>query len=523
VLRDFRQADSGEAFEADLCVIGAGPAGIAIARELSNTRHQVILLEGGGLEFAREAQDLYRGTNTAGGFGLHTSRFRMFGGTTYVWGGWCAPLDELDFQKRDWVSYSGWPIGMHELLPYYERAQPLCELGRYRYSVPEWPEFAAATLALDPDKLEHKLWQLSQPPTRFGESYLDALRQSPNVTLLVHANVTEIVAAENAASVQELQIASLDGRRGRVRARAYVLACGGIETPRLMLASNRVEQAGLGNGHDLVGRFFMEHPHPDAGGVLLSADAEALRPYFDAPTGEERVVLGLGPSERAQRRLGILNCSLAIRGPLHFEPSEGWDSLIKLSRAFGDRRWPDSAGKHMLNVLRDLDDVLREGYRRSRSGPVQGFAFLARSECAPNPANRVTLSEERDALGLNRPRLDWSVGTQDRVTVERSMMLLAEELGRLEIGRVRINELLLTEGPQWIENLSWFGHHMGTTRMSENPRSGVVDPDCRVHGIANLYVASSSVFPTAGYANPTLTILALALRLADHLRGQLPA
>jgi choline dehydrogenase-like flavoprotein len=518
VLRDLKQDDVGKLLQADLCIVGGGMAGIALAKEFANTGHSVVLLESGGLQFDRPTQDLYQGTNVRGDFSLTTSRFRMLGGTSYVWGGWSAPLDEIDFQQREWVPHSGWPITRAELVPYYRRAQPLCELGAYRYTVPEWPSIAARALALDPNLLEHKFWQLS-PQTNFGEKYLGELRQAPNITLLLNASATELVSAADARSVSAVQVAALNGRQTRVRARAYVLACGGIEIPRLMLASNRVEANGLANGNDLVGRYFMEHPHPDAGGVLLTGDVESFRPYFDRQVGKEQVVLGIGPSAGAQRRLHLLNSSIAVHGELRFEPSDAWDSLMKLSRAFDERSWPSNAGTHVMNILGDLDGVLREIYLKYRQGPIRGFSFTGRTESTPNPNNRVTLEPERDALGMPRVRLDWKPATADRLTMAKTMQLVAQEFGRLGVGRVRVNELLLQDDLRWSDNLSWFGHHMGTTRMSADAKTGVVDPNCRVHGMENLFVASSSVFPTSGYANPTLTILALALRLGDHLKA----
>ena len=518
MLRDLKQDDVGKLLQADLCIVGGGMAGIALAKEFANTGRSVVLLESGGLQFDRPTQDLYQGTNVRGDFSLTTSRFRMLGGTSYVWGGWSAPLDEIDFQQREWVPHSGWPITRAELVPYYRRAQPLCELGAYRYTVPEWPSVAARALALDPNLLEHKFWQLS-PQTNFGEKYLGELRQAPNITLLLNASATELVSAADARRVSALQVAALNGRQTRVRARAYVLACGGIEIPRLMLASNRVEANGLANGNDLVGRYFMEHPHPDAGGVLLTGDVESFRPYFDRQVGKEQVVLGIGPSAHAQRRLHLLNSSIAVHGELHFEPSDAWDSLMKLSRAFDERSWPSNAGTHVMNILGDLDGVLREIYLKYRQGPIRGFSFTGRTESTPNPNNRVTLEQERDALGMPRVRLDWKPATADRLTMAKTMQLVAQEFGRLGVGRVRINELLLQDDLHWSDNLSWFGHHMGTTRMSADAKTGVVDPNCRVHGMENLFVASSSVFPTSGYANPTLTILALALRLGDHLKA----
>lgn len=513
---DFRTADSPDEFVADICIVGAGPAGIAMAREFARSRRSVLVLESGGMSVDGQAQELNRGVNTRGDFSLEATRFRALGGTSWVWGGWCAPFDEIDFSSRHWVPHSGWPIALADLRPYYERAQPLCDLGPFRYDVQEWPALAARALALDPGKLEHKLWQLS-PPTRFGEKYAEELRQIPNVTVLLYATATELLLDAGTRALAGIRVSSRAGRQARVRARAYVLATGGIETPRLMLASHSVASAGVGNDHDLVGRFFMEHPHPDAGGVSLSVDVEDVRPYFDRGFGDAPVVMGLGPSAAAQARLGILNSSVAVSDPLHSTPSQGWESLIKIVRGVESREWPENSGSLALDVLRDLDDVLREVYRRSRSSPVEGFRLMARTEAAPNPSNRVVLDRDRDPLGSPRARLEWRVGSLERETVEKTMRLVAEEFGRLDKGRVRISELLTADDTRWSENLAWFGHHMGTTRMSDNPRQGVVDRDCRVHGLPNLFIASSAVFPTGSYANPTLTILALALRLADHL------
>jgi choline dehydrogenase-like flavoprotein len=518
MLVDFRELESGQLFEADVCVVGAGAAGITLAHELAGTNRSVIVLESGGLDFERDVQDLYAGTNIHRYFSLTTSRFRMLGGTTHVWGGWCAPLDEIDFGVREWVPHSGWPITKQDLLPFYQRAQPYCELGRYRYDVSQWPSISADTLNLDPTKLAHRMWQLS-PPTRFGSVYLAALSDASNVTVMLHATVVEISTDESATRARSVRIADLSGREATLRAKVFIVACGGIETARLLLASNRIEPAGLGNRSDALGRYFMEHPHPDAGGVLLTDHAASLRAYGVTTLGQRRVTVGIGPSADAQARLGILNSSVAVAQSLHSDPTDAWASLIKLSRAFRERRWPDSAGSHIFNVLRDLDDVVHEAYLRSADGEVRGFYLTARTEIAPNPSNRVTLDHERDALGVPRVRLNWNVSSLDRESVATTMRLIAEEFGRLGVGRLRVNELLFTDDNRWCENLSWFGHHMGTTRMSDDAGKGVVDSDCRVHGIANLYVASSSVFPTSGFANPTLTILALAVRLADHIKS----
>lgn len=518
MLAYFEEIATGSHLEADVCIVGGGPAGIAVAKELDNTGLSVLVVESGGLDFDRPTQDLYRGVNDRGDFKLHKSRYRLLGGTSYVWGGWCAPLDAADFQPKAWVPGSGWPLTLNDLLPYYRRAQPLFDLGKYRYEVSDWNFGDTRVLALDPVKLSHRLWQLS-PLAHFGEAYVNDLRRSENVRLLLFANATEIETDPDHTKVTGISIRDLHGRRARVTASAYVIACGGIETARLLLASRTRNPKGVANGQDLVGRYFMEHPHPDAGGVVFSASPDAMRPYAERDFESERIILGLGPSPAAQERLQILNCSVALHGSIHHQPSEGMDSLIKIARAFEAGQWPDNAGQHAWRVLSDLDDVLKESYLRTREGPVRGFGLIARTEVAPNPENRVTLMSEKDELGMPRVRLQWNVGELERVTIEQTIRLMAQEFGRLDAGRIQINELLLEESDAWSRNLSWFGHHMGTTRMSTDPRKGVVDPNCRAHELSNLFVASSSVFPTSGYANPTLTIVALAIRLADHLRA----
>jgi choline dehydrogenase-like flavoprotein len=190
MLIDFRGGQLGGELDADLCIIGAGAAGIAIAREFTGTHRSVIVIESGGLTFDEQVQDLYAGVNPREDFSLSTSRFRMFGGTTSVWGGWCAPLDDLDFQRREWVANCGWPIRRSDLLECYARAQQVCKLGRFRYTVPEWPSLAAGALTLDRAKLEHRLWQLS-PPARFGVVYRSELEQARNVRVVLNATATK--------------------------------------------------------------------------------------------------------------------------------------------------------------------------------------------------------------------------------------------------------------------------------------------------------------------------------------------
>jgi choline dehydrogenase-like flavoprotein len=241
VFLDFRTVDDNALFEADLCIIGAGAAGITIARELAGSHIQVCLVEAGGLEFEPDVQDVYAGANIGHPyFDLDVARLRFFGGTTNHWTGQCAPLQPIDFRSRSWVAHSGWPITRQDLDPFYRRAQSICQLGPFAYGAEVWSQIGVEPHAFDPDEVELCFWQRS-PPTNFGEAYRTDLERAANVRVLLHGNVTNIATDSSAAVVQHLDVRTLDGKNGRIRAKIYVLACGGIENARLLLLSDSVE------------------------------------------------------------------------------------------------------------------------------------------------------------------------------------------------------------------------------------------------------------------------------------------
>ena len=265
MLHDALEIADGTVLEADLAIVGAGPAGITLARAVAGRGRRVLLLEGGGREYEADSQDLYAGTNVGlPYYELEAARLRMLGGTTNHWTGRSVPLDANVFEHRDWVPHSGWPFGLDELLPYYQRAQEVLKLGPFVYQ----PE-PAARLPLDPAVIRHGFRQIHQ--FSFGEAYGPELAAADQIDLVLHANVTDIQAHADLRRVERLAIRTLDGRRLSARARAFALACGGLETARLLLASNRQAPAGLGNQNDVVGRYFMEHLDADSG-VFLPSD-----------------------------------------------------------------------------------------------------------------------------------------------------------------------------------------------------------------------------------------------------------
>jgi choline dehydrogenase-like flavoprotein len=483
---DARHVPDASVLECDVCIVGAGAAGITIAREFLGRPVQVVLLESGWLKPDAETQSLYAGeVSERRYFDLDAARSRYFGGTTNVWTGECRPLDAQDFERRDWVPDSGWPFGLDELLPFYKEAQSVCQLGPYGYTADDWRGHGVRPMAIEGGRIQSYAFQYS-PPTRFGAVYRNELRQARNVVTYLGANVVDLETPAPAQRVSAVKVACLTGTSFRVAARAFVLATGGIENARILLLADRVQPAGLGNGHDLVGRYFMEHIYLDAA-AEIRAPTGAIGEFYTSGHWVDgrrvRGILGLDPAVRRRERLTNY-CGVIV------EPRASM--LTRLRNAIADVRAKAAPRTyHLKNVM----------------------------EQAPNADSRVTLGQDRDRLGCRRPVLRWRLSSIDKSTAHRAHAILGEELTRSGVGHM--TSTMGGEADPWPTSVRGARHHMGTTRMHADPRRGVVDADCRVHGIANLYVAGSSVFPTVGAANPTLTIVALALRLARHLQNRL--
>jgi choline dehydrogenase-like flavoprotein len=529
MIESLKSSGTRGAIETDLCIIGAGAAGIALAREFIGRATQVLVVEGGGLAAESESQDLYRGESVGPlDYDLVSTRMRFFGGSTNCWAGYCSPLTSLDLAQRPWIPHSGWPIGIETLAPHYPRAQELLDLGAFDYATTGFEGGAGGLVRFDPVKLVNRMWQRS-PPSRFGPKYRGELAAAQNVRVLLDANATELLSDRDSKRVTGLRLAALEGGPIEVRARGFVLALGGIENARLLLLSRAREPNGLGNRHDRVGRYFMEHPLLLAATVAPTDAADWVRNYADfALPGGGRGTACIAPSDRAQRSDEILD-AVATLAFGQIDPNSGSQALERLWEGWSRRELPEDWSEDVLRVLADIDDAAANVYHRLRDVPhpapmLDGdrLSVYVHLEQAPDPENRVTLGEERDALGLPRARLRWGLGEPERRTANRVMRLLAEELGRLSLGRLRYEDWLLADQGRWPE-VGIKCHHMGTTRMSDDPRRGVVDRECRVHGLENLWIAGSSVFPTSGFANPTLTILAMTLRLASTLRERFPS
>jgi choline dehydrogenase-like flavoprotein len=532
VLLDLRSADDGLSFETDVCVIGAGAAGISLCRHLRKRGHNICLIESGGLDFEQQTQDLYDGPNLGMTYyDLVDARLRFFGGTTNIWGGRCTPLEPLDFERRSWVPHSGWPIQAQTLERHYQIAHASLDLGEYAYDERVWQALGEPVPEFDAERMISRFWRFDTVKERFSAQRCQDLLQDALVTTLLHANVTHLQANPNANGLDHIVVSTLEGRRSQVRARTYVLACGGIENPRLLLAARDVQKNGIGNDNDLVGRFFMEHQHGRAGRVHTE-DPFGLWHLFR----KRRIARGppvaptLLASPDLQRQAGILNTALTFK--LQRDPSQGLLLNDRVYRHLKHQLPPDRTRRRLWHAYRDVRGWVQRNLKpkieRLRSGTGTRHLYaMVRAEQAPNPNSRVILSGERDALGVLKASLDWQLSDMDKQTISVLAENLGEELSRLGLGTVEPAGWLLDPSPKWpvdptVSKHPIGGyHHMGTTRMSSTPRTGVVNEHGRVHGYHNLYIAGSSVFPTGGWANPTLTILALVHRLSEHLDTRL--
>ncbi len=508
---DLRSVPDGTEIAAEICVIGAGAAGITLAREFNGSGLACALLESGGTEFDSKTQELYAGDDIGRPFlDLTTCRLRYFGGTTNHWAGWCLPLDPIDFEAREGLPYRGWPFGRLAMYRWYRRAQNVCQIGPFDYAPEDWGVIPSKSPA--PFRGPHFIPQIVQlsPPTRFALAYGPELQSSSNITVFLQANACRFEMNDAGSEVESLSVRTLTGRGYKVKAKVFVVAAGGIENARLLLASGPTEGQGLGNGRGLIGRFFMTHINFWAG--LLAVAHPPTDFYFDP--GYQRTY-----KDGSVSRLFVPFVSLSDDTMRQRQLPN-----IKLLWNYEIAGTASATGvlKEIHSVLHDVqgrpEHVYGKVFRRE-GALVTGPKLFLNLEPVPNPNSRIQLSRERDAIGMLKVAVDWNLTAEDKRNGVAILRLLGAEMARTGFGRLRS---FLEDGDdaKWPADMYGDQHHLGSTRMHRDPSLGVVNEDCRVHGVANLYVAGASVFPTAGAANPTLTIVALALRLADHLKDK---
>jgi choline dehydrogenase-like flavoprotein len=528
---DARRLDDASSIEAEICIVGGGIGGITLALELEAHGIGTCLIESGGFVADEATRDLYRGESVGLPYLFADGcRSRFLGGSGNCWGGWCRPLAEDDFARRDWVPYSGWPFAKSELEPYYERSHRVLKLGPNRFDTKYWVNAIA-----HPDVRRHPFTTakvidaISQfsPPIRFGKLYREKLARSRHVTVYLHANLVDFE-TDDAQRVRRVEVKTLTGRTASVSARIFALALGGIENARLLLAARRDRPDGLGNQNDLVGRFFMDHPRLMSGNVRFR-DGWSRNMLYDVKYHYRNSTVaahgtcvaaqfGISPDVQAEERL--LKANVCFSSVFPGEDSDVANALIRLKRRL---EGTTQAGHPLIGEMMTLatHPIDAAGFVAARYLRIRSLAehakFLVIAEPQPDPDSRVVLSRERDRLGVNRVKVDWRLGAPVKRAIDRTLAIVAEELTAAGVADVGLDPPI--EGGDWPDTFNREGcwHHMGTTRMHDSARLGVADRNCRVHGTDNLYIVGSSVFPTAGSDFPTITIVALTLRLADHI------
>jgi choline dehydrogenase-like flavoprotein len=524
-------------------MVGAGAAGITLALEFAQTGKEVILLEAGGMNRSGKSQNLYHGhlADPNRHLPLDCDRYRQLGGTTAIWGGRCIPFDPIDFEARTYVPYSGWPIVHQHLDDYYRRAHEYCECGQFEYSsdvaLPQAPQQMIAGF-VDGNLITNKIERWS-PPTHFGKVYRNALKYARNVHVYLNSICTNLDLTAEGNKVSKLEVRTFRGNKFFVKPRVAVLSGGGLEVTRLLLASNKVHNNGIGNHSNWLGRGYMCHINGIIARAKFHDGVKVIVGYEIDPEGiycRRRFLI----SEEAQRKYGILNTHLLLDRPLMEDASHksGMLSLAYLTKTIGKKsiQYLPMKGKyalyrrHFLNIIMGSPEILtvlpkwfRNRFLQERRVPSlllrsknNTYHLYYHTEQIPNRSSHVTLSDDRDPFGVPRLLLDYRISDMDIESIYRAHQLVDQELRESGVG----NLIYESNDPKSLirEHQATLGHHIGTTRMAVEPSMGVVDENCRVHGIQNLYIASSSVFPTCSHANPTLTIVALAVRLADFLK-----
>ena len=513
----------------DVCIVGAGAAGLAIATELLPAGKRVVILESGGLEPEPATQALYNAEISGlPHAGVTQGRFRIVGGSTTQWGGQALPLMPSDFEKRDWVAHSGWPIQFDELKTYYERACKFLLVDDKNFDTDLFEYLPAQPSIFDPQKIWYHFSKWSPRPS-LRETYLPGLRDSSECTLLLHANVTRIGLEENLGRVNTVGARSLAGRSVTVRPRHLALCVGGIETARLLLTNYSQHKNGLGNQYDLVGRYFQDHPNAQVGWVKSDnpARVQKLLNVFHKRGLKYSVRCTATPSwQRAHR---TLNASMGIT---FVHQGTQFEDLRGVHAALRDRKITAEVFRRLLRIAAHPAQVTSPIWHYLAKGrsfaPGAGLQVGLTCEQEPDPESRILLSNHTDALGMRRSDVRWKVTDLTLYTMQQFANMLREQFRTAGLGEIELDPWLREDLPnlsgdsnEWRSHISDQYHHIGTARMNDSPRTGVVDGDCCVHGISNLYVGSSAVFPTSGHSNPTLTILALAIRLADKLKREL--
>jgi choline dehydrogenase-like flavoprotein len=473
-----------ESLETDICIIGAGAAGISIAHELKNLSVNVALVESGTYEPELDTQELYQGQAVGPNLSIENqylslSRLRYFGGTTNHWGGWCFPLTASDFTHSlpdDRVP--PWPITLAELVPFYQRSSHYLDVPKFFTMLGN--QFSEA-LSFQPDLIRETIWNSS--PTRFGPKYREILRHSKNIKIFTRCNLVHIAKHKNSSRVHEIICLKEKKISLKIRAKYFVLACGGVENPRLLMTAGRE----IPVSPKYLGACFMDHPSILGDHVLVDSEGP-WNEFLNSSMSQKRL-------QQGNRDFNVMRIADNIRKE---------NNLPEIATVFLN----EEDEKTQKPYSDPIENLLRKSSRKMKK-----YSTLTLAEVRPNPECRLKLTSGKDWTGLEKIRLDWSLQNEDMIKIQRAMDTYSKISAAA--GSYRVKRL---HRKGWAPENYPNSHHMGTTRMATESRWGVVDRDCRLFSTENFFIGGSSVFATGGVATPTLTVVALAIRLSDHLK-----
>jgi len=478
MLQDFNLLSNIDG-EYDSCIVGTGPAGMTLALKLAASGEKVLLLEAGGLSYSDRSQELYDCESVGHDAWPKYTRLRYFGGTSNHWSGRCRPFEKSDFYDRSINGLPGWPIRYGEIEPYLPEAMTILDLD---------PD--AGFKPINKPSLEDHFYPdafAQSPPTRFQAKYIDQITASENIHCFFNATAVDIKLDQSHQAVTHIQVANYNGLSTPVKAGTFILCLGGLETPRFMLNCNKQIKSGIGNRTDMVGRCFMEHLNVPIGSFL-----------YREPEAFTKLQFFTDDQFCQSSSIGKSNITM---------------SIVSSVKSYGRTKAIKTFFKNLACQMQIEDKVqFISDFKCPGMGTIGTLI-----EQAPNLDSRVSLGDTTDSFGLLKAQLNWQIGAYDQNTIRQAALTMAKEFSNAGLGQIRLADFILN--PEQEIKFGHHAHHMGTTRMSDDPKYGVVDRNSKVHGLDNLYIAGSSVFSTGGACNPTMPIIQLCLRLADHLKA----
>ena len=501
---DIEKESDLDLLKAEVCIIGSGPAGGVLAVELAKKRIDVLLLEAGNLRVRTDYDSISRESSFQD---YQRKRWsHQLGGSSNLWAGRIGEFQEIDFEKRTWVPESGWPITLEDIKPYYHRAKEIMGIPQGYLANPH--------VFSEIPSIEEKNFFWNRPPFNLLDYLVDASEHYTNLRICINAPVTKLKEGSSSPGVKEAVISRSQGKDISVKSEIYVVAAGGIETPRLLLNSNNIKTSGIGNEHDQVGRYLSTHPKGYLAMMSLDKPIPTDHELFKEIENDSGIYQnGLGFTKKQQQDFQLLNHYVDLLPIYKYRSNKLFDLLFRktyfISPFIDKEKWEDG-------FLSGVYNLFLESGRRLLKRPAYADLFMLSGYLAqyPDRDNRVCLSNEEDRYGSKKAQVIWRFTDNDKTSVLRFFDVLHHTLIRQKIGKIDFARL--SEMDEWpMTNIH--SHLMGTTRMGEDIKTSVTDKNGQVHGSSNLFVAGSSLFPTYGHVNPFLTIMALSLRMSDHL------